>query len=220
VVGGCRREVDVAALVKTMTETTKFIITVIAATIGSGVGTTIVGALFKKRFDEQLEQTKNRFTIGATSHMAAVAFDKHVEFCEKYAVAVNGALSTLFKRGPHQDILQDADNLVRIRLEWTLWVNPEVEAKLEAFEKALRTIGANAWLIQQLDPAHEDRTESISQAYNTFADVMGWPEWQGKPLTGDVAAQRIIEGLREVLSVGNLMRLREDLIKRAVEGLE
>ena len=165
------------------------------------------------------EETRNRFTIGAASHMADVAFDKHVEFCEKYTAAVNGALNTLFRRGPHQDILQDANKLVGTRLEWTLWITPEVEAKLQGFERALRTIGANAWLIAQLDPAHQDRTESIREAYDTFADVMGWPEWHGRPLTGDVAAERIIQGLREVLSVGDLRRLRDELIKRAVVGL-
>jgi hypothetical protein len=214
-----------------MTETTKFIITAIAATIGSGFGTAIVGAWFKQRFDArlqqaqnrfdaQLEETRNRFTIGAASHMADVAFDKHVEFCEKYTTAVNGALNTLFSRGPHQDVLQDADRLVGIRLEWTLWITPGVEAKLQGFERALRKIGANAWLIGQLDPAHQDRTEPIREAYDTFADVLGWPEWQGRPLTGDVAAERIIQGLREVLSVGDLRRLRDELIKRAVSGLE
>jgi hypothetical protein len=214
-----------------MTETTKFIITAVAAIIGSGLGTAIVGAWFKNRFDAQLqetqnrfdaqlEETRNRFTIGAASHMANVAFDKHVEFCEKYTAALNGALNTLFSRGPHQDILQDADKLVGTRLEWTLWITPEVEAKLQGFERALRTIGANAWLIAQLDPAHQDRTGSIRQAYDTFADVMGWPEWHGKPLTGDVAAETIIQGLREVLSVGDLRRLRDEMIKRAVAGLK
>lgn len=37
-----------------MIETTKFLITTIAALVGSGLGTTIVGALFKSRFDTQL----------------------------------------------------------------------------------------------------------------------------------------------------------------------
>jgi hypothetical protein len=32
----------------------------------------------------RLEEAKNRFTVGATSHMAIVAFDKHVQFCEEY----------------------------------------------------------------------------------------------------------------------------------------
>lgn len=41
-----------------MTESTKFLITIIAAFIGSGLGTTIVAALFKKRFDAQLETHK------------------------------------------------------------------------------------------------------------------------------------------------------------------
>ena len=41
-----------------MTETTKFFITAVAALVGSGLGTTIIGALFKRRFDAQLETRK------------------------------------------------------------------------------------------------------------------------------------------------------------------
>jgi hypothetical protein len=41
-----------------MTETTKFVVTIVAALVGSGLGTTLIGALFKKRFDAQLETHK------------------------------------------------------------------------------------------------------------------------------------------------------------------
>jgi hypothetical protein len=41
-----------------MTETTKLVATIVATLVGSGLGTTIIGALFKKRFDTQLETHK------------------------------------------------------------------------------------------------------------------------------------------------------------------
>lgn len=41
-----------------MAETTKFVLTIVAALVGSGLGTTIIGAWFKKRLDTQLETQK------------------------------------------------------------------------------------------------------------------------------------------------------------------
>jgi hypothetical protein len=41
-------------------------------------------AELKQTSDRQLEEFRNRFALGATSHMANVAFDKYVEFCEEY----------------------------------------------------------------------------------------------------------------------------------------
>lgn len=167
----------------------------------------------------EIEEAKNRFTVGATSHMANVAFDKHVQFCEEYARGVNKALLTLFRRGPHGDVLADAHALSVLRGEWTLWITPEIEGQLDNFERALRRIGAQAQLLKDLR-ADEDRTDAIKQAYGTFAAVMGWENWRGEPVTRDVAATKVIEGLREVLGTADLTRLRAELIDRASDSLE
>jgi hypothetical protein len=166
----------------------------------------------------QMEEAKNRFTIGATSHMAGVAFDKHVEFCEQYAKHVNAALDTLFRRGPHQTVLEDANALMDTRKDWTIWLTPEVESKLLQFEGALRKIGANALLLNQLDA--EDRGEAIKEAFETFAAVMGWEKWRGKAVTQELASERLIEGLRIVLGISELTDLRAELVKRAVSDLK
>jgi len=165
----------------------------------------------------QMEDAKNRFTVGAMSHMAAVAFDKHVEFCEEYSAAVHGALLTLLRRGPHEDVLPNAVRLVEIREKWSVWLSPEVETQLGKFESALRTIGANAWLLKELR-ADEDRTDAIKEAYGTFAAVMGWEKWQGADVTRDLAADRVFDGLRSVLGIGELTQLRAALVKRATVG--
>lgn len=52
----------------TMTETTKLLVSVAAALVGSGLGTSIVAALFKKRFDTQLETHKALLQRGGRIH--------------------------------------------------------------------------------------------------------------------------------------------------------
>lgn len=185
----------------------------------------LVGALFQLSRDSiaydralRLEEAKNRFTVGATSHMANIAFDKHVLFCEKYIAGVNGALDTLFRRGPHEDVLKDADTLFDLRRNSVLWLTPEIEAGLVNFEGALRKIGANAWLLGELR-ADQDRTDAIKEAYGTFAAVMGWETWKGEPVTRNLAAEKIIEALRNALGIKELTHLRTELIKRAFDNL-
>ena len=54
---------------------------------------------------------QNRFSLGASSHMANVAFDKHVQFSEEYAEEVYKALGTLFRKGPTPEVLQHTGTL-------------------------------------------------------------------------------------------------------------
>jgi hypothetical protein len=148
--------------------------------------------------------------------MANSAFDKHVSFCEEYTREIYKTLEFLFRRGPHQDVLERANALADIRIKWALWLTPEVETKLVNFEGALRTIGAHAELLADLR-ADEDRAESIRRAYGTFAAVMGWDNWRGEAVTKGLAAEKIVEGLRKVLGIAELTRLRSELIERAMD---
>jgi len=183
----------------------------------------LFGALFQLGRDSiqhdraiQLEERKNRFTVGATSHMADVAFDKHVLFCEEYSKEVYVTLAFLFRKGPHQDVLERANALADIRTKWAVWLTPELEEKLISFEGALHRIGANAWLLGELR-ADEDRSEPIKEAYGTFAAVMGWETFRGETVTRGLAAEKVVEGLRKVLGTAELSRLRSELVKRAME---
>src|SRR6266849_252248 len=124
-----------------------FPVTVVGDLAGIPAVAALFGALFLLSRDSiafdrsvRLEEAKNRFTVGATSHMANVAFDKHVQFCEEYVAEVSDTLTFLFRRGPHKDVLEKANALADIRTKWTLWVTPEIEAELVKFEGALRTI--------------------------------------------------------------------------------
>lgn len=86
------------------------------------------------------KSAENAFVLSATSHMAKTAFDKHVEFCEKYVARVNEALFALFRVGP-SSAQKVAEDLHSIRLEFALWETRDVASPLEKFEHALRMIG-------------------------------------------------------------------------------
>lgn len=82
----------------------------------------LIGAVFQifkdqAAFEKQLflQQQQNQFTLGAASHMANVAFDKHVEFCEEYISEMHKTVSTLFTEGPTELALNHAANLYIIQ---------------------------------------------------------------------------------------------------------
>lgn len=162
-----------------------------------------------------LLEAQNAFSLGATSHMASVAFDKHVAFCEAYVAEMFETLSTFFREGPTEDALKHSGRLYSIRQKWALWVTPDIEKELERFEQAVREIGAHAHLLQAI-PGEQ---ASIQKMFSLFAQVVGFKEWGGAPLTPELAVTTIIAGLRKALGIEELTGLRTKLVSRAIEQL-
>jgi hypothetical protein len=195
--------------------------------VGSGILAWLIRSLAKHALDKDLkafehglrvaheinmEEAKNRFTVGATSHMANVVFDKHVAFCEEYAAEAYAAMQLLFRKGPTEEILESETKLLAVRTRWAIWLPPDLEEKLTMFQKNLLTIGAYA------PPRQEDGPPSIDlrKSYNAFAAAMGWPVYQGEKVTEGVAVEQAIRELSKILGVWELTGLRAKLISRAI----
>lgn len=185
----------------------------------------LVAALFRilrdqAVYDRQilLLDAQNRFSLGATSHMASVAFDKHVQFCEEYVAEVQKTLGTLFRAGPSENVLKHTGSLYSLQQKYALWLTPKIEDELELFESALRRIGANAHYIR-MTPKAEDHSQRIAEMYKTFADVMGsklmGAEWHGEKLTEELAISMVIRRLRGILGIEELTAIRAALVDQA-----
>lgn len=193
-----------------------------AKVLGTLSGAAAVFAALLQLFRDQLEHDRTRaleasrqsFSLGATSHMATVAFDRHVAFSEEYAAEVVKTLTTLFRAGPSDQVSPHARTLHEIRQRWAVWLTPAIERQLDAFEAALRKIGANAHFVE-VDLANPKRQEAITEMYALFAEVTGMKEWEGHPVTSDRAIETIIDGLRRVLGIDELTELRQKLVTRA-----
>jgi hypothetical protein len=167
-----------------------------------------------------MQAAEQRFALGTSSHMANVAFDKHVEFCESYVQEVFATLETLFKSGPSAEALQHAFKLAEQRRKFALWLTPQIEAQLQEFEKALRGIGADEWYLRNAERI-ENRHDVVERLYKKLADVLGAEntganEWQGQPLTQELAISAVVRGLRHVLKAEELTNLREALVQASL----
>src|SRR5260370_23465685 len=88
---------------------------VVSDLAGMSAIASLFGALFqlardRMAFDRsmRLDENRNRFTIGATSHMASVAFDKHASFSEEYVTEMQSTLTNLFNLGPRPEVMEHA----------------------------------------------------------------------------------------------------------------
>ena len=190
----------------------------------------LIGALYQLARDQAAHERQlliaeagNRFVLGASSHMANVAFDKHVAFCEEYMKEAQDALTTLIRKGPSEEILKHASALYDIRRRCAVWLTAQLEKELEPFEAALREIGASAGYVEatRLDPASsEARKQHIGSMFLTFAKVMAFKEWNGQELSEELAVSAVTRRLRTILGVEELTKLRSSIIVQAIAGFQ
>lgn len=150
---------------------------------GSATGTALVLLLAKYLGDRSLQGATQRFSLGITSHMATVAFDKYVAFCEEYVEAVSSSVPTFVEEGARQTPL-NAVEFLRIRRKWALWLTDDVETKLDKFERLIPRVGSEAPFIEA-DGAYGSAVEN---------------------------AKFIIAELRKVLAAEELTALRKELV--------
>jgi hypothetical protein len=99
----------------------------------------------KAQQSKELLETQNAFSMGATSHMATVAFDKHIGFCEEYVEEMSKALDALIRDGIEGPL--SARKFFQIRQKWALWLTQEIETELDLFERAITQIGGAAQVL-------------------------------------------------------------------------
>lgn len=194
----------------------------------------LLGALFqlfrdqaefeKKKYLQQQEQI---FNLGATSHMANIAFDKHVEFCEKYMKEVHQTISTLFAHGPSEKVDLHLGNLIEIKREYAAWISDEIASQLEPFEKALNEVGALSGLSNSLGKSNslgeEDqqaRKNAIKKMYQIFREILNLKKDPEIVENSEIAVEIVKKKVRSILGVEELTKLRKILINRALAFIE
>jgi hypothetical protein len=167
--------------------------------------------------NEILQKQQQLFNLGATSHMANVVFDKHVEFCEKYLQKVHEAVTTLWKEGPTKDAVTLGNGLYSLRLEYAAWLTDDIGENLFPFEQALRNLGASQGFVENTASAPqyaEDRSKEIHALYDNFKKILNISDKEEEPET-EIAVETIKKRVREILGIDDLLFLRKALISEA-----
>jgi hypothetical protein len=163
----------------------------------------------------EIQARQQEFAFLPASHMASVAYDKHVKFCEEYLEAVNKAVFDLWVEGPNVKALGHANSLRDIRDRHTAWLTREIEEKLFPIEAALRKIGAGSHVLPLVQPGSE-RSKIVDDVYGAFGKITE----SGKENQGSTAAvASITDSLRELLGIKELTELRTEVTKLARDRL-
>jgi len=89
---------------------------------------------------------------------------------------------------------------------------------LNQFESALKLIGANKGYLDAMqgsDQEGHERQKAMNEMFNTFAKVMGLPEWRGEKLTDELAIASLVRKLRRLVGTEELTKMRSTLIMKA-----
>lgn len=167
--------------------------------------------------ERQQEAVKQAFD-SARSHMAVVAFDRYVQFCEEYTDLFRETLRGLVQTGPHENALNYSADLSRLRTRWALWVTADVNALLEKFERVLRQMGSDAHMSDpELAASVPNRAELINRMYKTFSDLFELGNWNGEEANKDLAVATMMSLLKETLGVEQFGTLRQLTLNSALQ---
>ena len=156
-----------------------------------------------------LQRKEQMFNLGIASHMANVAFDKHIEFCELYIQQMQAGLSDLVARGPTTEVLKFCSKLGGARFQYRAWITSEVWTRLLLFEAALRKLGASASVFEH-SQVNESRSQAADRMDKLFQDILALKE--GTELDKELAASRVIRYLQDFLGIEELSRLRVSVL--------
>ena len=175
----------------------------------------------KNREADQRKDAVRRAFDSAGSHIAKVTFDRYVAFCEEYVLLWSDALADLIQEGPTATATQHAHKIIRHRQQWTLWVPPDVDTTLKAYEKGLLDVGLNSRLVETVKTGNGADVQSyVKTMYLRFAELTGLGEWDGKKLDDDTRIEWMMQMLRQTLGTDSYNKLRSITMRMAIKDLE
>lgn len=176
-------------------------------------------ALYKSWKDDQLQNSQQDFILGIASHMAEVAYDKHVIFCEEYISRLQKGLEELYQKGASKYSLTIGRELAEIRQKHSAWITEQIEKELTPLEDAFIEIGIKGYSLDH-EPTGPQRTQIVKRIYEVFGLLLGDKSEDVEIEESKVAIGDVIEKIRNILGINALTELRLETIKIAVKRLK
>lgn len=160
--------------------------------------------------EKEIKQKELSYVIGASSHMANTAFDKHIEFCEDYIRTLNNKIDKVVEEGPSDAAGKLSSELAEVRIKHSAWVTKEIRNKLLPFEKALRSMWAKNASAKFYDD-DTSKSKVMVEAYDIFMSILTSENEEQKEHSISAA----VDSLQNLLGIKELTNLRMKIIKEA-----
>ncbi len=175
-------------------------------------------SLYKSWKDEQLQNKQQDFILGTASHMAEVAYDKHVLFCEEYVDRLQKGLQELYRDGVSKNLLTIGRELVNIRQKHSTWLTKKIEDELRPIETALIEMGAKENLLNY-QGIGEERNKTVGRVYRLLGLILGHEQSENDE-ESKMAIEEVVEIIREILGINTLTELCLEATKLALSRLK
>lgn len=170
----------------------------------------------KKELQSKLQQEQQVFSLGAMSHMATTAFDKHVEFSEKYLEKVLQAFHELRTSCDSKIALSFAGELTHLRFKYAAWLTENIDKNLSKFESKLRILGANSEYVDMPKGEGTNQEDRDNAAREMLSILSAFISWNTTPESHKEAhIDYILKALRDILGTSKLVDIRERLLSNA-----
>jgi hypothetical protein len=162
--------------------------------------------------DQEMQRKQHFFNLSVTSHMAQVAFDKHVLFCEAYIKEVRNIVDALYSQGVTRSSAENHPlKLRRIRSEYESWISMEITIKLAQFERDLKQMSTYGDYAKE-ETDKEKKKMWLMKAHEFYGIVIGDVEDDSSP-------DKVIEHLQDILGIKELTALRQAVIREAIKTI-
>jgi hypothetical protein len=171
-------------------------------------------AFEKERF---LQKEHQAFTLASASHMAQVAFDKHVQYCESYMEELYETMTTLFREGPTKQAMEHAARLFTLNRKFAAWIDQTTALRLKPFEDAVWKIGTLAQVESALRGGdHKARSKAIDEMYGIFSEVLHTDKNKTN-VKSEIAVEHVKQQIRSILGIDQLIGLRSKVLNDAID---
>lgn len=181
----------------------------------------LAGALFQLVRDDaaykkqrEIQNAQNVFTLGASSHMATVAFDKHIEFCEQYMELIHELIDSIMQHGPSTEQRPKVIDLLNLRKRYAAWTTKDMEAQLKPFEDALVHMTSLSGLVER-NRQTEAGDKAIDDLYKLSSEIL---QLDGNELAlgSDVSIGEIRERVRKMLGIEEISEMRKAIVEKSI----
>lgn len=171
---------------------------------------------------DYLQRQQQIFNLGATSHMANIAFDKHASFCEKYMGEVHQFGTDLVAHGPNaRDANKHFAALIELKREYAAWLPKDIAVQLVPFENDIKDIAAFAALADDLLDAEPRERQQAIKARDDFARNLRTAASKTATMENKhLAIEEVKERLRTILGINELTMMRTMIISEAMKFLK
>ncbi len=157
------------------------------------------------------QDKQNDFSLGTASHMATVAYDKHVQFCEEYINEVEKTFEELFVNGTNKNTGNLAVPLVKIKRKHTAWLTSKIEEELSEYENELINIGINHFNLKYADN-EKDRQRYAKEISRHTINLIGNDK--------DSIRRKSINKIRKILEIDTLTEIRSLIANETINRLK